>query len=30
MKTKLYVLKSYIDYYISKETCDNTVEYLFY
>ncbi len=29
-KTKHIVLKSYIDYYSSKECCDNTVEFLFY
>lgn len=30
MKTKEIVLKSYIDYYISKENIDNEVCYLFY
>jgi|FrelakmetLWP11LW_1041352.scaffolds.fasta_scaffold00612_5 hypothetical protein len=30
MKTKQKVLKSYIDYYINKEICDNVVEFLFY
>jgi hypothetical protein len=29
-KIKQKILKSYIDYYIKKETCDNVVEYLFY
>jgi hypothetical protein len=30
MQTKLKILKSYIDYYTKKETCDNIVEFLFY
>ena len=30
MQTKQNVLKSYIEYYINKETCDNIVEFLFY
>jgi hypothetical protein len=29
-KTKYKILKSYIDYYLSKEFCDNEVVYLFY
>jgi len=29
-KTKQKILKSYIEYYKNKETCDNVVEYLFY
>ena len=30
MQTKQKVLKSYIEYYINKKTCDNVVEFLFY
>ena len=30
LKTKEIVLKSYIDFYLDKDICDNEVQYLFY